>query len=197
MKNKWKTLNDRIVMIQIAIVLAILTLVTCKCSAANPMPPAPEPNDVPFAYDPNLCPSPVFDWVVTSPGTSLAYEFAVITRTSLDVNDVNIPALRTQQGDQYTWQVFEKKQGPDYWVQRVGLFWTPFDSQVHYLNIIVTIANGASDARTLLVMVQADDIPRIYPPDHPLITSVAWAQQLWQRAKKEQIFASKPTRAWR
>ena len=36
-------------------------------------PPAMGPNDVPFVYDPNLCLSPVMDWVINEPNISGIY----------------------------------------------------------------------------------------------------------------------------
>lgn len=139
----------------------------------------PVPTDVPFAWDPNLCPSPAFDWMVVTVGESIVYTFHVVNLFGEDVilttSDPNITSYR-----------LDKTNEGEYWLQTFQLFFTSFSSGLNYINLNVVDQYERSDDRTLLIMVLTDDPPIIYPPDRPVITGwIKGAQQLCQIAKKQ------------
>lgn len=168
--------------------------------------PAPVPEDVPVAYDPNLCPSDPFAWIVTETGTSIEYTFVVVSAGGVDVNDVNFTEAEVDV-ENITWMkiILQGKadfkfqdiiDGETVWVQPISLFWTPFQPGVRYINIRVTNDWGYTDDRTLLVVVRRPDQPYIYPIDRLVITTVRQRNSLWQWAKKRLISRSYPTNVW-
>lgn len=164
-----------ILKIQIAIVIIILLIATSKSFG---LAPVPEPNDIPFPYDPNLLTSPVFEWLVCEPADTYAITIEYVSLAGVDVNLVaSEPNI--------TIQFIEKRKREDkHWGQVFELLWTPFDGGVHYIELTVRMRHNDKfmDARTLLWCVEQGFI---YPFDHPIVTSqVGWAQQVVQRAVK-------------
>ncbi len=154
-----------------------------------------EPVGVPFEWDPNLCPVPAFDWLVTEPNVASVYEFSVLNRFGGDVNSVSVTRVDAIVMDYAVERTGKRKVG-DLWIQEFEVRWVPpVGEALHYLRIQVTDVFGRADARTLLVLCLGDDPPVIYPSDHPTLVPVSNAGKTWQDVRK--LAAAQPALAAR
>lgn len=153
-------------MVNAMIGLNVFILIAIAVSAAEK---PPVPIDVPFVYDPNLCQSPVMDFMVMEPNALLVYAIGVhnergreINITIVGVNDTNVV---------FVGKVTDPNSG---WNQYFQIEWqTPPDVEsVYYLNIVATDTEGQSDERTLLIHAMFDDVPYIFPVRGPIPTAL-------------------------
>jgi len=152
-------------------------------------PPDLEPNDVPFAYEPNLCLSPVLDWQIVEPNLAAIYGVGSHNSWGLDTelttNDPNILI-----------QKLEKTKDPDGgWNQWFQCMFTYPAEGVRYIEFTVEDKRGRIDKRTLLVLVTEDDTPFVFPGSPPplRVSRIKEAQRMWQYAKKMNYPVTKPT----
>ena len=146
--------------------IAIAVLLTSICHAATKPPPL-GPNDVPFVYDPNLCLSPVMDFVQSEPNNVLVYAIGVHCQPGRTVTVavggmagvVSLPV-----GD-----VPDPNGGRNYYFQVSGR--VPDIEGVYYLNISATDSTGQRDARTVLVQALSYKPPFIFPVRGPIPTA--------------------------
>jgi hypothetical protein len=170
-------------------VLTTALVILMSIYGPDPVPDSPVP-EVPFPYDPNLVQSPVFDSEISTPGSTLTYQFAVVSEkgvnvplSGVEIFDGNTPLNVTiikEEPNQTTVDV--NSVAVNVTVQPFSILWTPLREGVVYLNIRTTNIVGRSDERTLLILlIDDDDQPHIYPMDSPSI-SVVDAQEIWQYA---------------
>ena len=150
-------------------------------------PPALDPNDVPFVYDPNMCLSDVLGWVVTEPNTSVIWTMTAHNKYGLRV-DLYAPNTVIQRLAMY--------QDLEGYVQEFQLAYTPETDGVHYIDVTATDLLGQQDSRTVLVLAVTEDPPVIKMESVPIVR-MKQAQQLWQVAKKEGKQLTSPARVWK
>ncbi len=163
--------------------LDILILMAIALSAAEK---PPVPNDVPFVYDPNLCPSAVMAWVITEPNLSLVYAVGVHNKYGLDVT------LTVNAVDVLVDRIGKAEDPNGGWNQYFQFAWKPPHEAIHYLEIVATDVAGRQDKRTLLVYAVYDDAPFIFPVDTIPISRMKHAQRMVQVAKKVGFAMTKP-----
>jgi hypothetical protein len=171
--------------------IGLVLLITSMAWGAD-IPPVMGPNDVPFAYEPNLCLSPVMDWVITEPNISTIYGVGYHDHRGLSVeltaSDPNGPDILIQKLDRY-------KDPAGGWNQYWQCMFTIPADGVHYIELETVDKIGRTDCRTLLVLVTSDDSYFIFPGTPPLpVSRIKDAQRFWQYAKKLNYPVTKPTR---
>ena len=155
------------------------------------LPPELEPADVPFAYEPNMCTSPVMAWVITEPNIANIYSVGYHDNRGLSVdltaNDPNGPEILIQKLDRY--------KGPTGgWNQYWQCMFTISDEGVHYVELETVDKIGRIDSRTLLVLSISDDSYFIFPGSPPLpVARIKETQRFWQYAMKAGYPVTKPT----
>ena len=172
---------------------AILTITLLLGACASAVTKPPVPTDMPFAFDPNLCPSPILDWIIVEPNLSLVYAIGVHNRFGMTIE---IDVIGTG-GDPIETLVDALGKSPDPdggWNQYFQIAWTPPAGEgLHYLEIRARDIVGRQDRRTLLVYTVADDAPFIFPVHGPLpVSRMKAAQRLVQVAKKVGFPLTKP-----
>ena len=173
-------------------VVVLLMLLTVPAWSVT-RPPDLEPNDVPFAYEPNLCTSPVMDWAYAQPNLASIYSIGSHNKWGMDteitVNDANIII-----------QKLDKVKDPDGgWNQYFQIMFAYSVDGVHYIEITVTDKIGRSDSRTLLVLVVSNDPPFVFPGSlrPPVADSrINEAKRFWQYARKRGYRVTMPTNVW-
>ena len=165
--------------IDILVLLLIFLYLSGLVFGSSPVP------DILFDYDPNMCPSPAFDSIISDPNISCVYTFQVRSIGGREVTcSIDYPG-------QFVISRLTKVKDGRYWVQTFQFLWTPPDYEiVHYIEIKATDDKGRSDRRTLVFWAYADS-PQIWP-DIPVV-HVRGAQRLWQVAKKRGIVVTLPT----
>jgi len=152
------------------------------------VPPVLGPNDVPFAYEPNLCLSHVMDWQVVEPNLAAIYSVGSHNKWGLDTEmSTNDPNILIQK--------LEKTKDPDGgWNQWWQCMFTYSVEGVRYIEFTATDKRGRTDRRTLLVLVVEDDAPFIFPGSPPLADArIKESQRFWQYAMKAGYPITKPT----
>lgn len=181
---------QRIILIIDALIVAAILLIAAV--SASGVEPYPEPNDVPFPYDANLCNYEIGDWLVVDSATNFTYTIKIVSRwgTNVDVtvSEPNITVHFVEKthhgGLPYT--------GQGYWQQVFNLLWTPFDEKIHYIDVNIKDRAGRERNRTLLILV-ANDPPLFYPFDKPVVVSDPnWSKQTVQRGKKKGTYPAIP-----
>ena len=172
---------------KVSMLLLFLTVTTWSIER----PPVMEPNDVPFVYEPNLCLSPVMDWVITEPNIAaiygVGYHDSRGLNTELTAVDPNGPVILIQKLGKY-------KDSGGGWNQYWQCMFTMSTEEVHYLELETVDKIGRSDCRTLLVLVIRDDNFFIFPGSPPLpVSHIKETQRFWQYAKKVGYPVTKPT----
>jgi len=159
-------------------------------------PPELGPDEIPFAYDPNLCPSPLLAYVISEPNLSVVYAVGAHNKWGLDI-ELDVVNANGQLIDIVVQKLGRAKDPQGGWNQYWQFAWTPPPVEmVHYLEIVVTDKVGRTARRTLLVYAVHDDTPFIFHGSPP-VSRLNEAQRLWQYAKKIQKPLTKPTRVWR
>ena len=127
-----------------------------------PRPPAPDPNTVPFSYDPNLCPSEPLGYAVIPAGTTYENNFKI---TEPEGEPVTI-SITTGQNIVIEPRPYFNRYDPNdplgiSKIYRYRWQWktTRKDIGLHYINIRVTDSGGAYDERTFLVLVKENPPP--------------------------------------
>lgn len=165
--------------------LGVLMMMAIAVGAAEK---PPVPNDVPFQFDPNLCPSPVMDWVIADANISLVCAVRVHNKYGLRVNlTVNFTDILVDRID-------TTKDPNGGWNQSFQFAWTPPPiEEIHYLGIVATDAAGRQDRRTLLIYVVYDDAPVIFSADNMSpVSREKHALRMVEVAKKREFPMTKP-----
>jgi len=155
-------------------------------------PPDLEPNDVPFAYDPNLCTSPVMDWQIVDPNIAAIYGVRYHDSRGLDTELTAVDP----NGVEIIIQSLGRYRDPEGgWSQYWNIMFTISSEGVHYIELETVDKLGRSDCRTLLVLAISDDSFFILPGSPPPlpISRIKEAQRMWQYAKKMNYPVTKPT----
>ncbi|HUS74279.1 MAG TPA: hypothetical protein VMY06_14560 [Sedimentisphaerales bacterium] len=175
---------------RIAILLLVFVLNVTAWSVVRP--PDLEPNDVPFAYEPNLCLSPIMDWQIAEPNIAAIYGVRYHDSRGLDTEltavDPNGPEILVQKLGR-----FKDPEGG--WSQYWQIMFTISGEGVHYLELETEDKLGRWDCRTLLVLSISDDTYFILPGSPPPlpVSRIKEAQRFWQYAKKVGYPVTKPT----
>jgi len=151
-------------------------------------PPELGPDNVPFVYDSNLCPSSVIDWQIAEPNMAAIYSVGSHNKWGLDTDmSTNDPNILIQK--------LEKTKDPDGgWNQWYQCMFTYSAEGVKYIEFTATDKKGRTESRTLLVLVTEDDTPFIFPGSPPLpVARIKDAQRFWQYAMKNNYPTTKPT----
>jgi len=170
--------------------IAILLMLFFVPVQGASVPPVLGPNDVPFAYDPNLCTASIMDWQIAEPNIAAIYSVGAHNKWGLDIElTTNDPNILIQ-------KLAKAKDPEGGWNQYWQCMFTYSVEGVHYIEITVEDKVGRTDCRTLLVLCVSDDTPFIFPGSPPVIISDARikdAQRFWQFAKKNNYPVTKPT----
>ena len=134
----------------------------------QPMPSPPlDPNDVPFIYDPNQCPSDPMIALIIQIGSTYIGEIKV---TEPDGDPVTISLIT---GDEDSGIIIEsdpfydvKDPNDELGMARIYRFewrWMPtiYDIGLHYVNVRVSDQYDAFDERTMIVLVKENRPPVI------------------------------------
>lgn len=133
----------------------------------TPSPPL-DPNDVPFIYEPNQCPSEPMIALIIRVGMVHTGEIKVNepdgdpVTVSFDPNEIEIPSYGG-----YSIPFYDVKDPNDsLGMARIYHFewsWTPTESNIglHYINVRVADQYGAFDERTMIVLVKENRPPVI------------------------------------
>ena len=161
-----------------------LLLLLCLASMTYGVTRPPVPTNVPFSYDPNLCLSPVMDWIVVEPNYSLVYAVGVHNtyglKVEVEVYGPNVTSVDILVQDIGT--VADPNGGINQYFQ-IG--WSPpVGEMVHYLELRASDLAGREDRRTLLVYVAEDDVPFLFPVKSLPVAHIRSAQRFVQYAKK-------------
>ncbi len=169
---------------------SIASYYTGLASALSAVTRPPVPASIPFAYDPNLCPSPVMDWIVAEPNETIVYAVGVHNRLGMVVN---LAVTGTAEQDVLIDRVGTVEDPADGWNQYFQFAWTPPAAEaIHYVEITATDLTGRQDSRTLLVYAVYDDAPFIFPVRTLPVSRIRQAQRLVQVAKKVNFPMTKP-----
>lgn len=148
--------------------MAIISLIFCALVFGYEPTPAPplDPNDVPFVYDPNLCPSEPISALVLPVGIGYIGQLKV---TEPDGEPVSI--IFSKSGDEASGIVVDevpyydiKDPNDDLGMARkyhFNWYWTPDVLGVHYVNVRVSDPYGAVDERTMVILVKENQPPVI------------------------------------
>jgi hypothetical protein len=124
-----------------------------------PRPAAPDPNEVPFHYDPNQCPSEPFGYAVITAGTVYENSFKV---TEPEGNEVTL-SITTGQDIEIDTEPYTKLFAADDPTGKSRIYryrwrWatTEDDIGLHYINVRATDEGGAYDERTFLALVKEE-----------------------------------------
>lgn len=168
--------------------LDILIMMAIALSGAEK---PPIPSDVPFVYDPNLCQSPVMDWIIVEPNTPLIYAIGVHNESGKEINVTIVGVNRANVV--YVGKVADPNSG---WNQYFQIEWrAPDVESVYYLNIIATDTAGQSDERTLLIRAMFDDVPFIFPVHGPIPIALNYeAEKVTEYARSIGLPVSWPDR---
>jgi len=154
-------------------------------------PPDLGPVDVPFAYEPNLCTSPVMDWQIVDPNIAAIYGVRYHDSRGLDTELTAIDP----NGVEIIIQSLGRYRDPEGgWSQYWNIMFTISGEGVHYIELETVDKLGRSDCRTLLVLSISDDDYFILPGSPPLpVSRIKEVQRFWQYAKKMNYPTTKPT----
>lgn len=169
--------------------MLVVMLITGLVMGAE-RPPVLEPNDVPFAYDPNSCPSPVMDWRITRMGTASIYSISAHDEAAVAI----VMSGYIAGSDVLVYYLDKAKDPNGGWNQYWNCAFTLNRTGVHYLEFTASDTIGREDRRTVLILSVEDDGLFIFPGAPPIITKVEDAQRLVQHAKKKQFPMTKPVR---
>lgn len=184
--------------VKVAIVVAILAISSVELYGQRP--PALDPNDVPFAFDPNNCTGDLLTYVVTDPNVSVISTIRAHNKggwmTELDI--VKCDGTPTDSVIQRaTARPVKDPNGG--WTQEFTWGWTPPGEGVYYLEFRLSTRgkpDWKGDVRTILIYAYGEDIPYLFTEDIPSLMTRR-AQKLWQHAKKVGQPLTTPSRIFR
>ena len=168
----------------------VLILLLAACASAVTRPPVP--TDIPFPYDPNLCKSPIMEWIVVEPNLTFVYAIGVHNLHGLKVN-VSMMGTGVSPIDVLVERLGVVEDPDGGWNQYFQIAWTPPEGeQVYYPEIIAVDLAGRIDRRTVLIYAVFDDAPFIFPVQELPVSRMKAAQRMIQVAKKVRFPMTKP-----
>jgi len=192
---KYRT-KARIVIVLTIVVFAVMAAV---CNAAER--PAPlDPNDIPFAVDPNAYTADLLDYVEAEPNVSFVSTVQAHNKGGWET-ELSIVMADGSPTDHVVQRLTTKpvKDPNGGWNQGFQWAWTPPAEGVFYLELRLTTTGKPEwkgDRRTVVVYAYGEDAPFLWVRDVPILR-LTEAQRLWMHAKKVQQPLTSPTRVWR
>lgn len=170
---------------RVLVVLGIILLIGILV-AQTIRPPALDPNDVPFAYDPNLCFSEPLAWVQVAPGSLCTGD---LHATDDDGDDVFFTLLSGPSGVSIQRGAsIPDANDPNAMVHYMTWSWpVPAAVGVYYLNFQAMDIMGGTDERTVLVNVRTN-VPPVLEVGGPVSVWDLWPRpgQRWLQQKKKE-----------
>jgi len=170
---------------RILVILGIIIVIGFLLSAAI-RPPALDPNDVPFPYDPNKCLSEPLDWLQVAPGSICVGD---LHATDDDGDDVFFALLSGPAGVSIQKGIsIPDANDPNAMVHYMTWSWSvPAAVGVYYLNFQAMDIMGGTDERTILVNVRTN-VPPVLDVGGPVSVWDLWPRpgQRWLQQKKKE-----------
>ena len=162
-----------------------ITLLLTSLSSAVTRPPVP--TDMPFAWDPNLCSSPILEWIIVPPSTGVVYAVGYHNE-GLHV-DISVAGTGGEPIDVLVQSVGTVADPNGGWNHYFQIAWTPPPGEMlHYLQLLATDAIGRQASVTLLVYATTVDPGVFFPVRGPIpVSRMKDAQRMVQYAKKQQF----------
>lgn len=184
--------------VKLLVVLAILAVLSVKSYGLRP--PPMDPNDVPFAFDPNNFASDLLSYVVTDSNVSVISTIRAHNKGGW-LTDLYIAMCDGSPTDSVIQRVTARpvKDPNGGWIQEFTWGWTPPGEGVYYLEFRLSTRGKPGwkgDVRTILVYAYGEDIPYLTIVDVPNLM-VRRAQKLWQHAKKIDQPLTAPSRIFK
>jgi len=182
----------------VAAIVAFLALVTFASAAERPAPL--DPNEIPFAIEPNAYTADLLDYVVAEPNVSVVSSVSIHNKGGW-LCDLTIVMADGTPADTVIQRLAERpvKDPNGGWNQGFQWAWTPPAEGVYYLELRASTRDKATwkvDRRTVVVYAFGEDLPFLWVRDLPELR-LTQAEKIWQYATKLQRPLTSPTRVWR
>ena len=181
---------------------ASIMVFTVMYAEAAIQPPALDPNDIPFAVDPNAYDpnAPLIDYMVGDPNVSIISTVYAHNKGGWET----VLAIVMGDGSPTSSAISKLTPKPvkdpnSGWNQGFEWAWTPPGEGVYYVELRVTTKGKSTwkgDRRTVVIYAYGQDIPFLWVRDVPTLRLIA-AQRFWQQATKLGYPITYPTRVWR